>query len=167
MGTYWKRYGWRCLWGVCEHSLMPCLMYREFNGSIVAVKLVPYNPHNAALRRELMISTTVQHNNVICTDHYYRVYDEMQGEWLLALIMERADCNLKQYLIDRRNLSYESRKKLVVEIATGLDYLYNQHITLHDIKVLLGNRVCYLIYSLRMCWWLEALQRFLTLVMHF
>ena len=92
------------------------------------------------------ISPILNHENVIKCYGYYRTTrpprkigvngGNMSYSGHLVFVMEKADCDLRKYLTEHRDdLSYEDRKQLIIQIVTGLVYLYNQHITLHDIKV--------------------------------
>ena len=61
-------------------------------------------------------------------------YPRHKGEQLV-FVMEKADCDLEQYIRNHGNMSYEERKRLIFEIVTGLEYLYQQQICHHDLKV--------------------------------
>ena len=128
------------------------LTYSKYNGdNIVAIKFVNYDETDNAQKREMAISPILDHENVIkCYGHYrtktfprnindgLHGYPRYVGE-KLVFVMEKADCDLEQYLQDHYDMSYEERKRLIFEIVTGLVYLYNQHITLHDLKVYLNK----------------------------
>ena len=117
------------------------LTYSKYNGdNIVAIKFVNYDETDNAQKREMAISPILDHENVIKCYGYYRTktFPRGKGEQLV-FVMEKADCDLEKYLQDHYDMSYEERKGLIFEIVTGLVYLYNQHITLHDLKVYLNK----------------------------
>ena len=112
------------------------VIHSLLDNKTVAIKFSKTNDSlKNAQKREKNISTIVDHRNIIQTYCYFYEFFPNHGGQHLALVMEKADCDLKNYLSKQRDLSYEDRKHLIVEIATGLDYLYDQHITLHDLKV--------------------------------
>ena len=95
------------------------------------------------VERERSIALSVSHPNVVKTYGYFTlntpppgIYnDDRQHSCQLVLVMKKADMNLKQYLRSHPDLSYPERKEIIVKIAEGLVYLYNQFICVHDIKV--------------------------------
>ena len=140
------------------------IIFRQYDDKDVAIKFVNYiendhaqereNDHaqecenDHAQEREKNISTILDHENIIICYGYYRTttpprninndlprkYRRHRGEQLV-FVMEKADRDLEQYLQEHEDMSYQDRKNLIVQIVTGLVYLYNQHITLHDLKV--------------------------------
>ena len=133
--------------------MMISRQYNDDNNDniIVAIKFVNYDETDNAQKREMEISPILDHENVIkCYGHYRtktfprNINDDLHGYPIhvgeqLVFVMEKADYDLEQYLQDHYDMSYEERKGLIFEIVTGLVYLYNQHITLHDLKVYLNK----------------------------
>ena len=132
------------------------MISRQYNDDdndniIVAIKFVNYDETDNAQKREMEISPILDHENVIkCYGHYRtetfprNINDDLHGYPIhkgeqLVFVMEKADYDLEKYLRNHGNMSYEERKGLIFEIVTGLVYLYNQHITLHDLKVYLNK----------------------------
>ena len=130
------------------------IIFRQYDGKSVAIKFINYDEDGHAQEREKKISTILDHENIITCYGYYRTtkpprninnglpreYRRHRGEQLV-FVMEKADCDLEQYLQEHEDMSYQDRKNLIVQIVTGLVYLYNQHITLHDLKVYLHNTI--------------------------
>ena len=129
------------------------IIFRQYDGKNVAIKFINYDEDDHAQGREMAISTILDHENVIICYGYYRPTElpsnindgvsincRHRGEQLV-FVMEKADRDLEQYLQEHKDMSYQDRKNLIVQIVTGLVYLYNQHITLHDIKVYLHNTI--------------------------
>lgn len=116
----------------------------QYKGELVALKFMdmPNNDLNR-LERERSIALSVDHPNVVKTYGYFTLDTPYRGIYndgrhhgrQLVLVMKKADMNLQQYLNDHPDLSYQERKELIVKIAEGLVYLYNQFICIHDIKV--------------------------------
>ena len=110
-----------------------------YQGKPVAVKFVTYDANSNSQRRERDISTKVNHRNVIKTYGSYQTTKLPRFMYTkdeqLVFVMEKADCDLKTYLKMNKYMSYDDRKHLIVEIASGLVHLYEYKITLHDLKV--------------------------------
>ena len=115
-----------------------------YKGELVALKFMDVpNSNSNRVDRERSIALSVDHPNVVKTYGYFTmdtpppgIYkDGRQHGRQLVLVMKKADMNLKQYLEVHPDLSYQERKELIVKIAEGLVYLYNQFICIHDIKV--------------------------------
>ena len=115
------------------------LIRSNYHNKPVVVKFVPYDNNDRKQKREQSISLKVNHRNIIRTYGSYRTTNlpRFFGTNIeqVAFVMDMADCNLKEYLEEHYNMSYEQRKHLIVEITSGLVQLYTYKITLHDIKV--------------------------------
>ena len=56
-----------------------------------------------------------------------------------ALVMKEYECSMKTYLEDRKGkLTVKERKRLLVKVAKGVEYLESKGIIHRDIKVLVG-----------------------------
>ena len=99
-----------------------------YQGKPVAVKFVTYDANSNSQRRERDISTKVNHRNVIKTYGSYQTTKLPRFMYTkdeqLVFVMEKADCDLKTYLKMNKYMSYDDRKHLIVEIASGLVHLY-------------------------------------------
>ena len=127
----------------------PVIICRTYNDHLVCIEFINYDPSSNAQKRLRDICVKVNHENIVKCYGYYRTTtfprninwnlprdaERHRGEQLV-FVMEKADCNLNYYL--RKNeLSYEERKRLIVEIATGFEYLSKHLICHHDSKVCL------------------------------
>ena len=117
------------------------LIHSIYNGIPVAIKFMLCLPGQPAYVHERDISLLMDHPSVITTYGYTTVdslpfygFGKCMNLKQVALVMEKADSDLVYYLATVP-MSYSQRKHMIVEIGCGLEYLYNQNICNHDLKV--------------------------------
>ena len=119
-------------------------MIRYLNGKLVAVKKIKGDDgtdekYNLRLLREIYFGFKLEHDNLVkILGIYYppELTEEERTENPPYIVMEFSGENLQNYLKKQGSrLSYEFRRKIILEVAKGLKYLHERNLVHRDLKV--------------------------------
>ena len=112
---------------------------RKFCGQVVALKFIPTGGRSErelqALRQEIEILRTLQHENIVMMLDYFETDTEM------IVVTEYAQGELFEILEDDRSLPEEEVRTIACQLVRALYYLHSNRVIHRDMKpqnVLLG-----------------------------
>ena len=91
---------------------------------------------NSMIEEAMNIRLSLDHPHVIKTYDCTVINTPDEYGWReVQYKEERTDCILGRYLLSNKRLTYSDRKELIRKIAEGLNYLQEQNVFIHVMKV--------------------------------